>query len=77
LDLPPEERSCSTGRSTNPEADYRERLAELVALLELGDVLTKPVRQLSLGERIEGESCVACCIARRSCFWMSRPWGST
>src|ERR1041385_140262 len=38
-----------------PEAAYRERLAELVSLLELGDVLQKPVRQLSLGERMKCE----------------------
>jgi ABC-2 type transport system ATP-binding protein len=37
------------------EVDYRERLAELVTLLELGDVLDKPVRQLSLGERMKCE----------------------
>src|SRR5438445_9522031 len=34
------------------EADYRARLGELVALLELSDVVDKPVRQLSLGERM-------------------------
>ena len=41
------------------EADYRERLAELVTLLELGDVVDKPVRQLSLGERMKCELAAA------------------
>src|SRR5207245_2541544 len=41
------------------ESDYRERLAELVALLELEDLLDKPVRQLSLGERMKCELAAA------------------
>jgi ABC-2 type transport system ATP-binding protein len=55
-DLPPEE-TFQLNRAIYDiaEADYRERLAELVALLELGDVLDKPVRQLSLGERMKCE----------------------
>jgi ABC-2 type transport system ATP-binding protein len=55
-DLPPEE-TFQLNRAIYdiPEADYRERLAELVALLELGDLLEKPVRQLSLGERMKCE----------------------
>jgi ABC-2 type transport system ATP-binding protein len=38
-----------------PEADYRQTLKELVELLELGDVIKKPVRNLSLGERMKCE----------------------
>ena len=38
-----------------PSQDFRSRLAELVALLELGDLLRKPVRNLSLGERMKCE----------------------
>jgi len=38
-----------------PDADYRSRLGELVALLELDSVVDKPVRQLSLGERMKCE----------------------
>src|SRR5213596_538880 len=59
-DLPPEE-TFQLNRAIYdiPEADYRERLAELVALLELGDVLEKPVRQLSLGERMKCELAAA------------------
>ncbi len=40
-------------------ADYRERLAELVELLSLADVIDKPVRQLSLGERMKCELAAA------------------
>src|ERR687885_2736014 len=38
-----------------PDTDYRERRDELVRLLDLGDVVDKPVRQLSLGERMKCE----------------------
>jgi len=35
--------------------DFNQRLAELTELLELGDLLRKPVRNLSLGERMKCE----------------------
>lgn len=38
-----------------PEREFGETLDELVALLELKDLLNKPVRQLSLGERMKCE----------------------
>ena len=38
-----------------PPADFRSRMDELVALLELDDLLKKPVRNLSLGERMKCE----------------------
>src|SRR5690242_20058390 len=59
-DLPPEE-TFQLNRAIYDiaEPDYRERLAELVALLELGDLLEKPVRQLSLGERMKCELAAA------------------
>ncbi len=59
-DLPPEE-TFQLNRAIYdvPEADYRERLAELVALLQLREVLEKPVRQLSLGERMKCELAAA------------------
>jgi len=55
-DLPPEE-TFLLNRAIYDigEAEYRERLAELVGLLELTEVLEKPVRQLSLGERMKCE----------------------
>ena len=39
--------------------EYRERLDELVELLELGELLSKPVRNLSLGERMKCEVAAA------------------
>jgi ABC-2 type transport system ATP-binding protein len=40
-------------------SEYRERLDELVALLEIDEVVTKPTRQLSLGERMKCELAAA------------------
>jgi ABC-2 type transport system ATP-binding protein len=40
-------------------AQFRETLAVMVELLELGDLLTKPVRNLSLGERMKVEICAS------------------
>ncbi|MGE5073826.1 MAG: ABC transporter ATP-binding protein, partial [Anaerolineae bacterium] len=40
-------------------ADYRQMLKELTDLLELGDLLRKPVRNLSLGERMKCEIAAA------------------
>jgi ABC-2 type transport system ATP-binding protein len=37
------------------EADYRKRLADLIDLLELEEIVRKPVRNLSLGERMKCE----------------------
>jgi ABC-2 type transport system ATP-binding protein len=42
-----------------PREEYRRTLDELVELLQLGDVLKKQVRTLSLGERMKGEICVS------------------
>lgn len=38
-----------------PETQYEQTLAELVELLELGPLIQKPVRNLSLGERMKCE----------------------
>ncbi len=38
-----------------PEQEYRETLGELSDLLDLGPLITKPVRNLSLGERMRCE----------------------
>src|SRR5919106_4129779 len=59
-DLPPEE-TFQLNRAIYDiaEADYRARLTELVDLLELGELLDKPVRQLSLGERMKCELAAA------------------
>jgi ABC-2 type transport system ATP-binding protein len=42
-----------------PEPDYRRRVGELTELLELAEVLRKPVRKLSLGERMKCELAAA------------------
>jgi ABC-2 type transport system ATP-binding protein len=42
-----------------PAADYRRTLDELTELLELGPLLHKPVRNLSLGERMKCEIAAA------------------
>ncbi len=38
-----------------PEAAFRQTRDELIELLELGDLVRKPVRNLSLGERMKAE----------------------
>ena len=38
-----------------PESDYNATVSELIELLDLGPLLTKPVRNLSLGERMKCE----------------------
>ncbi|MFD4790973.1 ATP-binding cassette domain-containing protein [Streptomyces sp. NPDC058459] len=42
-----------------PDARYRENLDRCVDLLELGDLLDVPVRQLSLGQRMRGDIAAA------------------
>jgi ABC-2 type transport system ATP-binding protein len=55
-DLPPEETFLLNRAIYGVSArDFRTRLDELVALLELVPLLDKPVRQLSLGERMKCE----------------------
>ncbi|MGI8406297.1 MAG: ATP-binding cassette domain-containing protein, partial [Thermomicrobiales bacterium] len=38
-----------------PEADYQRRVNELIELLEIEELVKKPVRNLSLGERMKCE----------------------
>ncbi|MFC7305290.1 ATP-binding cassette domain-containing protein [Streptomyces monticola] len=42
-----------------PDARYRENLDRCVELLDLGDLLDVPVRQLSLGQRMRGDIAAA------------------
>ncbi|MGA5357179.1 ABC transporter ATP-binding protein [Streptomyces purpurascens] len=42
-----------------PDVRYRENLDRLVELLDLGDLLDVPVRQLSLGQRMRGDIAAA------------------
>ena len=72
-DLPPEE-TFQLNRAIYeiPAAAYRERMDEIVALLELGDLLDKPVRQLSLGERMKCELAAAL-LHRPSILFLDEP----
>ena len=59
-DLPPEETFRLNRAIYGVSApDYATRRAELVELLVLGDLIDKPVRQLSLGERMKCELAAA------------------
>jgi ABC-2 type transport system ATP-binding protein len=55
-DLPPAE-TFELNRAIYdvPRADFVKRVKELTELLELGDLVNKPTRQLSLGERMKCE----------------------
>jgi ABC-2 type transport system ATP-binding protein len=59
-DLPPAD-SFELNRAVYriPAAEYRRALAELTDLLDLGSLLGKPVRNLSLGERMKCEVAAA------------------
>jgi viologen exporter family transport system ATP-binding protein len=59
-DLPPSE-TLELNRAIYdvPTAQYKQTLDELVTLLDLGELLGKPTRQLSLGERMKCELAVA------------------
>ncbi len=72
-DLPPEE-TFSLNRAIYGigEVEYRAARAELVELLELQDVLDKPVRQLSLGERMKCEL-AASLLHRPSLLFLDEP----
>ena len=72
-DLPPMD-SLRMRRCSIPDAVARRRISELADLLELGEELTRPVRKLSLGQRMR-PNWQPCCTSRRCCSWMSRPWG--
>ena len=51
-----------------PRAQFEETQAELVRLLELGPLIKKPTRQLSLGERMKCELAAALLHRPKVCF---------
>lgn len=55
-----------------PEAEYRKRLNELVERLQLGDLLNRPVRKLSLGQRMRCEL-VASLLHNPSILFLDEP----
>ena len=65
--------SSSTAPSTTcPRAQFKQTLDELVELLELGDLINKPTRQLSLGERMKCELAAAL-IHRPKVLFLDEP----
>lgn len=59
-DLPPAETYAMNRAIFDvPQREYDKTLAELTELLEIGDLVNKPTRQLSLGERMKCELCAA------------------
>ncbi len=72
-DLPPAE-TFELNRAIYdvPRSQFRETLGELSELLELGDLVTKPTRQLSLGERMKCELAAAL-IHRPKVLFMDEP----
>ena len=55
-----------------PSGDYRRMLGELTELLDLGSLLNKPVRNLSLGERMKCEIAAAL-LHRPSVVFLDEP----
>ncbi len=72
-DLPPSE-TFELNRAIYdvPRAQYQETLAELTRLLELGELMQKPTRQLSLGERMKCELAAAL-IHRPKVLFLDEP----
>jgi ABC-2 type transport system ATP-binding protein len=72
-DLPPAETfELNRAIYAIPRAEYRRTLDELVTVLELGALLHKPVRQLSLGERMKCELAAAL-LHRPSVLFLDEP----
>lgn len=55
-----------------PPAEFKQTLAELIALLAMEDLLTRPVRNLSLGERMKCEL-VAGLLHRPQVMFLDEP----
>jgi ABC-2 type transport system ATP-binding protein len=55
-----------------PQAEYQETIAELIELLDMGDLLHKPVRNFSLGERMKCEM-VAGLLYRPEILFLDEP----
>jgi ABC-2 type transport system ATP-binding protein len=72
-DLPPVE-TYAMNRAVYevPKAQADETIRELVALLEIGDLVQKPTRQLSLGERMKCEL-VAALLHRPRVLFLDEP----
>jgi ABC-2 type transport system ATP-binding protein len=72
-DLPPTETYAMNRAIFDvPDAEFRATLAELTELLDLGDIVDKPTRQLSLGERMKCELAAAL-LHRPSTLFLDEP----
>ncbi|MES1205159.1 MAG: ATP-binding cassette domain-containing protein [Pseudomonadota bacterium] len=72
-DLPPVETyAMNRALFDVPRAQADETVRELVALLEIGDLVNKPTRQLSLGERMKCEL-VAALLHRPRVLFLDEP----
>lgn len=60
-----------------PAGVWRPRLRDLDDRLGLGEFLTTPVRQLSLGQRMRGEVAAALLHSPNCCCWTNRRSAST
>ena len=72
-DLPPSETYAMNRAIYDvPRAQAEETIAELVTLLEIGELIGKPTRQLSLGERMKCEL-VAALLHRPRVLFLDEP----
>jgi viologen exporter family transport system ATP-binding protein len=72
-DLPPAETfELNRALYDVPRAEFKETIDELIGLLDLGDLITKPARQLSLGERMKCEL-AASLVHRPKVLFMDEP----
>ncbi len=72
-DIPPLDTFCVLGEiyGVSP-GDFKRTLDELVELLDMADLLTRPVRNLSLGERMKCEM-VAALLHRPAVLFLDEP----
>ena len=72
-DIPPMDSFRVLGEIYNVRpVEFRQALDELIELLEMGDLMTKPVRNFSLGERMKCEL-VAGLLYRPSVLFLDEP----
>lgn len=53
------------------DGTYRKNLDRYIPMLDLEEVINKPVRQMSLGQRVKRISVRRCYMILKSFFWMS------
>lgn len=53
------------------DGTYRKNLDRYIPMLDLEEVINKPVRQMSLGQRVKADICAALLHDPKILFWMS------